>query len=449
MKLTKILPVIALLVGLVSCNKPAGELVGVGTSGNFKEANPFGMVFIKKGAFMMGQNTQTAIFSQPDNLMMVTVDAFWMDETEITNSEYKQFVNWVRDSIAYTLLVNAGFEEYAVVPKDEDFDEEHFKINWKQKLPWGSKDEEVLDALSPMFYSDGHTLKTTALHYRYTWTNYDQAVLPENKFDVAKGCYPEGAMSRVDTAWVDENNAIHKATIERPLREPSDLLSNMIINIYPDTMVWVRDFQFSYNDPMLLKYFSHKGFSDYPVVGVTWEQAHAFCRWRTNYLADNTKTDAQVYRLPTEAEWEYAARGGRKMGVYPWGGPYARDDKGCFLANFKPYRGAYNDDTGTTTMKVASFRPNDFGLFDMAGNVAEWTSSAFSTQSNTYVHDLNPNFQYMAREADPDVLKRKVVKGGSWKDISYYLQCATRTYEYQYETRTYIGFRCVRSHIGE
>ena len=97
---------------------------------------------------------------------------------------------------------------------------------------------------------------------------------------------------------------------------------------------------------------------------------------------------------------------------------------------------------------MAQYRPNDFGLFDMAGNVAEWTIEAYNTTSNWAKSDLNPNFQYMARKEDPDVLKRKVIKGGSWKDISYYLQCGTRSYEYQYESRPYIGFRCVRSHIG-
>ena len=83
------------------------------------------------------------------------------------------------------------------------------------------------------------------------------------------------------------------------------------------------------------------------------------------------------YRLPTEAEWEYASRGGLENQMYPWGGLYTRNDKGCFLANFKPLRGRYADDGGNTSMAVASYAPNDFGLYDMAGNVAEWTSSAF------------------------------------------------------------------------
>ena len=133
MKLSKILSVVAVVALFASCNGPAGELVGVQKSTNFKEANPYGMVFIKKGNFMMGENTQSAIFHQPDNITMVTVEAFWMDETEITNNEYKQFVYWVRDSMAYTMLVNAGLTDYAIQPRDEDFDEENYQINWKKK----------------------------------------------------------------------------------------------------------------------------------------------------------------------------------------------------------------------------------------------------------------------------------------------------------------------------
>lgn len=448
MKLNKILPIVALTIALASCNKPAGELVGAGKKTNFKEANPYGMIFIKKGAFMMGENTQSDLYLQPDNQVMTTIDAFWMDETEITNNEYRQFVQWVRDSIAYTLLIEAGREEFAYVPKNGEFDPENYAINWKQKIPWNSTEEEIVEALAPMFYSDG-SLRTIKMHYRYSWMNYDQATLPGNKFDVSRGMYPANAVARVDTAWIDEDGFIRDSTITRPLREPKDLITNKIISIYPDTVVWVRDFQYSYNEPKLLKYFSHPGYSEYPVVGVTWEQAHAFCQWRSDFFRDNSKQDAQVYRLPTEAEWEYAARGGRKMAMYPWGGNYTRDAKGCFLANFKPYRGSYTDDTGTSPMRVASFRPNDFGLFDMAGNVSEWTSSAYNPSANAFVHDLNSDFQYMARKDDPDALKRKVVKGGSWKDIKDYLQCGARTYEYQYETRPYIGFRCVRSYIGE
>ena len=123
MKLKQLLPLIVLIFTFVACSKPAGELIGIQKATNFKEANPYGMIFIKKGSFMMGANTQSAVFEQPDNIMMATVEAFWMDETEVTNNEYKQFINWVRDSIAMTLLVKAGLTDYAIVPKDGDFDE--------------------------------------------------------------------------------------------------------------------------------------------------------------------------------------------------------------------------------------------------------------------------------------------------------------------------------------
>lgn len=453
MKVTKLLSIVVLMLCMIACGKPVGELVGTTSGAGFVESNPYGMVLVRKGAFLMGANSQSAIFSQSDNNVMVTVNAFWMDETEITNSEYRQFVNWVRDSIAYSLLIEeeGTDSEYALQPKYES-DDETVLINWKKRIPWENRfipDEPMAEILAPMFYDEGRgSLKTTALRYHYTWVNIDQAVKVANKFDVARGRYPKGASIRVDSFWV-ENDEIYYETIERPLRQPSDINTNGIICVYPDTMVWARDFEYSYNDPLLYSYFNSPSYSEYPVVGVTWEQAHAFCHWRTQLLRSQQSVVVNSYRLPTEAEWEYAARGGRKMAMYPWGDRYARDAEGCYLANFKPYRGSYHNDTGVSTMAVGQFEPNDFGLFDMAGNVAEWTASAYSTSSNTNIHDLNPEFPYIARKEDPNTLKRKVIKGGSWKDISYYLQCGVRSYEYQYEGRSYIGFRCVRSYMGQ
>lgn len=451
MKLLKNLSIFVLLLAMSACNKPAGELVGVHTSGMMKEANPVGMVYVRKGAFLMGANEQSAIFSQPDNNVMVTVNAFWMDETEITNSEYRQFVHWVRDSIAYRMLIEEEGEDSRYALQSEA-DDDNVRINWKEPIPWAKRfvvDDPVSDALSSLFYENGlGDLRTSELRYHYSWINIDEAKKSSNRFDASRGVYPKDATVRIDTFWV-EDGEIKSSTITRALRGPKDMVTNSIINVYPDTLIWVRDFENSYNDPMLYGYFSLPGYSEYPVVGVTWEQAHAFCHWRTHLLRTVGKQRVNEYRLPTEAEWEYAARGGRRVAAYPWGNKYARDSEGCFMANFKPYRGSYHDDTGVSTMAVKKFKPNDFGLYDMAGNVAEWTASTYTTTSNSQVHDMNPDYVYMAHKDDPAVLKRKVVKGGSWKDISYYLQCGVRTYEYQQECRSYIGFRCVRSCVAE
>lgn len=462
----KNLIIIALVLLIIIAARPVGELNGITKkTKRFQEENPYGMVFIKRGSFIMGANDQSAIGSLSDKSINVTVDAFWMDATEITNNEYKQFVYWVRDSIAMRMLINSnalGYQKLTTYnnrenPIDNLSPEELAKVplNWKAKIPWKSKDDTVKAVLGRFyFFSENaigrsNQLNPAILTYKYEWINYDQAALPGNKYNVATGAYPKNAKVRVDTSYVDENGTIVNRTIERKLVNRKDLISTRIVNVYPDTVMWLRDFQYAYNDPKMKMYFSHPGFAQYPVVGVTWEQAQAFCNWRTQLYNTTHKVGGQDYRLPTEAEWEYAARGGKQLGLYPWGGNYLRDNNGCFLANFKPMRGSYTDDTGATTMKVGSFAPNEYGLYDMAGNVAEWTSSAYVSSTNTMVSDMNPNFQYNAKNDDADVLKRKVIKGGSWKDIAYYLQCGVRTYEYQYESRPYVGFRCVRSFNGE
>jgi gliding motility-associated lipoprotein GldK len=199
-------------------------------------------------------------------------------------------------------------------------------------------------------------------------------------------------------------------------------------------------------------YFWHIAYDDYPVVGINWKQAKAFCIWRTqllnNFFAMTGNTYVQDFRLPTESEWEYASRGGLALSPYPWGGPYIRNSAGCFLGNFKPMRGNYVVDGGFHTVKTSSYNPNEYGLYCMAGNVAEWTNNAYDESAYNFAHDLNMDYQYDATENDPPALKRKVIRGGSWKDISYYLQTGTRTYEYQDTAKCYIGFRCVMSYLG-
>lgn len=226
---------------------------------------------------------------------------------------------------------------------------------------------------------------------------------------------------------------------------------------YPDTTVWMRDFTHHMGDPLVEYYWQHPGYKDYPVVGVSWEAANYFGEWRTAFLNNFRTNGGQPkmpnYRLPSEAEWEYSARGGRHLAKYPWGNPYIRNAKGCMLANFKPDRGNYYDDGFAYTSPVGYYFPNDFGLLDMSGNVSEWCLDDFNPASVPTVWDLNP--QYIDKAAyDKDGIPkekynaRKVIRGGSWKDISYYLEAGTRAYEYKDSTRAYIGFRCAMTNLG-
>jgi gliding motility-associated lipoprotein GldK len=212
----------------------------------------------------------------------------------------------------------------------------------------------------------------------------------------------------------------------------------------------MTEFTYSYNEPAMLNYFSHPSYGYFPVVGVTWEQAQAFCHWRNEMYKHVSKMPrAQEYRLPTEAEWEYAARGGKLNSSYPWGGPYIRDAKGCFMANFKPLRGNYTEDGYLLPSAVGTYDPNDYGLYDMAGNVAEWTDDTYDETTGAFALDMNPSYKFEAREGDLKIMRRKVIKGGSWKDVGAYLQCGMRDFEYQDVCRPSIGFRCVRTHIGD
>ena len=100
------------------------------------------------------------------------------------------------------------------------------------------------------------------------------------------------------------------------------------------------------------------------------------------------------------------------------------------------------------TVKADAYFPNEYGLYNMAGNVAEWTSTAYYPYGYQTEHDLNPNITYNAKDDDPDALKRKVIRGGSWKDIYYYLQNSSRDFEFQDTTKSYIGYRSVLTYLG-
>lgn len=216
-------------------------------------------------------------------------------------------------------------------------------------------------------------------------------------------------------------------------------------NLYPDMRRWKEDFAHQMADPMVDEYYEHVAFDNFPVVGVTWEAARQFAAWRTQYLnayrAEHDLWPMPKFRLPTATEWTYAARGGKELAKYPWGSPYVRDEKGNLLANFKSNRGNYRECKYDYTTPVDYFPPNGYGLH-IGGNVAEWTIDAYNPAATARMWDLNPVY---LDENQP----MKVIKGGSWKDIARFLRTDVVDYEHKDKARSYIGFRCVMSHIGE
>lgn len=440
---------IAIIVLLSSCGTgDRGELVGA-KGKRWHPEKPYGMTLVSGGAFIMGKSDDDFAAVNDAPTKTVTVRSFYMDETEITNEEYRQFVEWVRDSTVRTKLAiladelgetsgagdGGGIGDFAfndadpenMTPYEQYMYDNYYglgetgyegrKLNKEIDIIWDTAeypDEYYAEVMDTMYipleeaYNGQRTIDVNKLAFRYT--------------------------------YLDIESAAKKSGGKR-----GDHIKTETVKIYPDTTVWIKDFTYSYNEPMHNDYFWHDAYGEYPVVGVTWMQAKAFCEWRTLYKNAYQKTKKRQFvnrfRLPGEAEWEYAARGGLESGDYPWGGPYAKNDRGCFLANFKPLRGDYGADQALYTVEADAYEPNDYNLFNMAGNVSEWVASSYDPSSYEYMSTINPNVNDKEN-------RRKVIRGGSWKDVAYFLQVSSRDYEYQDSARSYIGFRTVQDFMG-
>jgi gliding motility-associated lipoprotein GldK len=452
----------AIVTLLLSCSSSSdkGELIGV-KGKKWHPEKPFGTVLIPGGAFIMGRSSDDAANTQDANTKTVTVRSFYMDETEISNSEYRQFVEWVKDS---TIRVNLA--EMAANPGNSimgannntagapngggkaSINDYAYLDGDVSKNPKATPYEQYMFAkLGPIKkINHGKNTKLVKAPNKYPDPLYSQVMdemylSPEDSYNGLKTMDANKLV--YNYTWMD----IHTAAKEQLLKKPRSSymkVENQLI--YPDTTSWVKDFTYSYNDPMHNEYFWHQAYGQYPVVGVSWKQARAFCAWRTSYknaYIKKKKGRDQVnsFRLPSEAEWEYAARGGLESGMYPWGGPYTKNDKGCFLANFKPNRGDYAADNALYTVEVKSYDPNGYGLYNMAGNVAEWTADSYDSASYEFTSTMNPSVIDYENN-------RKVVRGGSWKDVAYYIQVSARDYEYADSARSFIGFRTIQDYMG-
>ncbi|MEX0967111.1 MAG: SUMF1/EgtB/PvdO family nonheme iron enzyme [Bacteroidia bacterium] len=382
-----------------------------------KEARAYfeGMRYIPAGSFVKGYQKGELTADKNDTTLILgitpaeqSVAAFYMSQHEVTNGEYRQFVHWVRDSIALTLLAQKDPSYYADADKKT--------LDWQRRKELWKGNPVHDEVLASMLRDDVPESKGRMLSYsemRYSYTESGEAVS---------------------------------------------------IVAYPDTLVWIKDWKKAVNEPMAHSYFGHEAYNDYPVIGVTWQQANAYCRWRSvqfrHAAAKGRDAGAlREFRLPTEAEWEYAALA--QIGqvpeqksfkrIFPWDGVDTRDNSGRYRANFGNIVAQngltlkwYIEDGGLYPVAAKpqrstfkTYRPNDYGLYNMAGNVAEWTSDIPSTETQL-PEVVQHNSHVLYKNPQP-----RIVKGGSWADGPAYMLCASREAFSEDRPSSRIGFRVV------
>jgi gliding motility-associated lipoprotein GldK len=389
-------------------------------------AAPPGMVYIPAGTIFERAPHTDSTDIDTASTRRVSLTAFFIDATEVSNRQYRKFVDWVADSVAVTdyikdpkLFIETKVKSKAKGGKDTTIK----RINWTKidlngKVPfWQSP--EYLPQMGALVKDVAGKKQLTKELVKFTYRHVQAGGPNEGK-------------SVVDT-----------------------------VSVMPDNNVWAQDFPNSQSDIYVNNYFTNKAFDNYPVVGVTWKQARAYSNWRgiiSGSQDANIKDFGLKFNLPTEAQWEYAASGGENNAESIVGNVSSRTDvnvipsyvnkkskKNLALANFKQGEGSYTKDGATYTLPVKSYAPNVFGLYNMQGNVAEWTLDAYSPSAREFVEDNDPVLLYDAPDNDADVMQRKVVRGGSWKDNAGELNTATRNYETQNTPHSYIGFRCAMS----
>ena len=230
----------------------------------FFEPIPYGMNFIKQGSINIGPSEQEIDYAKTP-VKTVSVPSFWMDDTEITNNEYRQFVYWVKDSIARQLL-SETVSEFLITEGKKGAILENPRLNWLEPIEW--KNPDYQSVLAEMYIPESERflnkkeIDARKLKYEYYWIDYRQAAKRANSYNFKTQKY--------------DGTAVDASGKEAPVQNRSSFIMHESIPIYPDTLVWVRDYTFSYNEPLTNKYFSHVAYDDYPVVGLTRAQSKAF-----------------------------------------------------------------------------------------------------------------------------------------------------------------------------
>jgi formylglycine-generating enzyme required for sulfatase activity len=229
--------------------------------------------------------------------------------------------------------------------------------------------------------------------------------------------------------------------------------------LLPDTSVWSKQFQSTYNVPFIKNYFQSPEFDNFPVVGISWTQAKAYCEWKTKKINLSLKSqniEIQALRLPTEAEWEYVAfataqKAGelQEQNVYAWGNelynPSNIKAKTMYKANLGMIKDcdgliikSLADDGFLYTAPVKSFSPNAWGIYQMGGNVAEWVEDVYRVLGEKEIKDTKTTNG-----------NNKVFKGASFLDSPIFSISGSRRGLEADSKSVGIGFRVALIYRGE
>ena len=328
----------------------------------------------------------TTLLYPNGNPESVELAPFYMSNHEVTNKEYREFINWVKDSICRVKLFKRTSPDQKhkwgtyVDQKTSNVDSsgKYFILNKKTEIDYNAFDiapfiNDLYLHDSPRFYQS-REVDVRKLLFKYYWLLGEQDVL---------STYQDG---------------------DEIFQEKIGDTINEVLNVYPDTLIWVKEFEYSQNDHMANMYFWHPSYDDFPVVGITHRQAFAYCNWRTKMYAeehkklnkkDQEKYPRYTFRLPTKNEWESAADYNNNGSNYSRHynsilNRIVKNEFGLHGANYgNSLLKNYYDDGAFHTAKVKSYFSNMNGLYNMYGNVSEWVST-LATKPSLFQNFINP-----------------------------------------------------------
>lgn len=502
---------------------------------------PPGMVYVQGGVTEINYDQST---TDTNSARKVSLTSFFMDKTEVTNQQYRAFTEWVVDSIAVVKYLRD--DQYFITESDNSQDAGKTSTTAATTTTTTPADSGAVKPVDTTMTATTAPVQPSVdsaiTKKRINWSKVNHDAIFNTK--------DESIRSKI-APMLDENGNIRKDqymfsykhikhTTQGTAKGKDDKIVTETLNIYPNENVWNQDLTNAQTDVYVENYFKAPPWDDYPVVGINWLQAQAFCKWRSNTahsyynMPDYLKYYKMIYTLPSEAQWVYAAQGyydmihekpntdtldtnivldlptdsfvvahdsayiaallakksvdssknavnaikAERIAKYEAahkkaanGNLYLLDyikmldflqngyttgnegpvtdstpihaDPNGMLANFKQEEGDYWEDGVALSTPVMSFAPNEFGLYNMEGNVAEWVMDAYSPSAFSFVSDINPQLLYDADSTDADVMKRKVIRGGSFISNAKSLSPFYRDMELQGVSHCFLGFRCV------